>query len=211
MSPPRQSKCTRLTRPRVLLALAAVAVLVGIVWFPGGGGERRPAKGNVLRNPPGMTDRLVMIDSAPAWRGGAFEGTILHEGTPGDVRLTGNSGAAYPRTGAWTSPETATDFPFTELIPSWNVTTAAGTGVRVDVRVRQRPLLGQPRWSPWLYTGSWGQVPPRERRTVSFEHGVVNVDNLVLDRPAEAFQVRVRLVSFDADLHVSPLLRRLTV
>src|SRR3954452_22831682 len=127
MSIRRKWKSTRLTRPRVLLALAALAVLVGVIWFPDGG-ERRPAKGNVLRNPPGMTDRLVMIDSAPAWRGGAFEGTTYHEGLIGDVRLTEASGAAYPRTGAWTSPETATDFPFTELIPSWNVTTAAGTG-----------------------------------------------------------------------------------
>jgi hypothetical protein len=212
MFAPRDWKHSRPTRPRVLLAAAVLAVAVCAVWFTGGG-ERRPAKGNVLRNPPGMTDRLVMIDSADDWRRGSFLGATCREAVGGaaDVRLTESPAAEYPRTGTWTSPETATEFPFTEFIPSWNVSTPPGTGIRVDVRVRQRPLLGRARWSPWLYIGSWGRLPPGERRTVSFENGVVNVDNLVLDRPADAYQVRVRLVSFDTDPLATPALRRLAV
>src|SRR5689334_1779593 len=100
----------RLTRSRVLLAAAVLAVL-SCAFLLTGGGERRPVKGNVLRNPAGMTDRLVMIDSADQWRRGAFAGTICRDGSPAaEIRLPESPAADYPRHGTWTSPETPAEF-----------------------------------------------------------------------------------------------------
>ena len=44
-----------------------------------------------------------------------------------------------------------------------------------------------------------------------FPHGAVNVDNLVLDQPANAYQFRATLLSFAIDRSVNPSIRRITV
>jgi hypothetical protein len=59
--------------------------------------------------------------------------------------------------------------------------------------------------------GSWGRTSGGPERVTDYPRGFVNVDYLVLDRPADAFKIRVQFQSFAADPALSPALRRLTV
>jgi hypothetical protein len=163
---------------------------------------------NPLRGKPDMVDRLVMVDSAEAFRAGELKFVDLISDTPARLVLHDTREKTYPRYGSWTSAEVTTDFAFTELIPSWNATTPPNTGVRFEVRTRD---AASGRWSPWLYCGQWGRTLANDERPVSFDGGTVHVDNLVLDKPADAYQIRARFESFDLDTSVNPSLRRVAV
>jgi hypothetical protein len=193
---------------KLLLGVLGVA-LVAIVTaaFLAAGGSRRGSGENGLGNPPGMSDRLDLIDTPEGFRRGSREHVALRTGAPVGLVLDG-PGDSYPRTGRWTSPECPAAFAFTELVPSWNVSAPPETGLRLDVRVRTKRRQS---WTPWLYLGSWGRTPPAAEKTLSCRGGEVNVDYLALDAPADAYQVRVTLVSFSADPAVTPALRRVGV
>jgi hypothetical protein len=94
------------------------------------------------------------------------------------------------------------------MLPSWNVQTPPNTGVRFDVRVRE---AASGRWSPWLYAGRWGRVLHNRERVRTCDIGTVHVDCLVLDQPADAFQIRATLESFDLDTGANPRIRRIAV
>jgi hypothetical protein len=188
-----------------VLGVASAAVVA--IAFLGDGRSPRGSGGNDLGNAPGMTDRLDLIDTAELWERGQREHVSFRAGSPGALVLD-EGGDGFPRTGRWTSAETPAAFPFTELLPSWNVSVPPETGLRLEVRVR-RARDGV--WSPWLYLGSWGKTPPAARRTVSCGHGVANVDYVVLRRPADAYQVRVEFVSFGLAPGAAPSLRRVAV
>lgn len=111
----------------------------------------------------------------------------------------------FPLSGSWTSPTIRADFPFTELLPSWNVIVPEGTGARFEVRTLDQ---ASETWSPWLYIGYWGRVT-REKTRVEFEGGKVDIDTLFLDKPAKSFEVRATLYDYDlSDRRRSPILRR---
>src|SRR5205085_2597997 len=83
-------------------------------------------------NPEGMVDRLVMVDSADGFARGTMEGVDLATGSDGVARVVMNGDwetKDYPKRGVWTSEEVVAAFGFTELIPSWNVSTPGETGV----------------------------------------------------------------------------------
>src|SRR5687768_5981022 len=106
-------------RRRLLCCAGGAAVLAALaaVWvsIPQGSG-RRPAGGNTLGNPPGMVDRLVVLDTAAAWNAGQSEGVEVVTG-PADaaaVRLAALvEPQAYPLASRWTSPTCDSEFPFT--------------------------------------------------------------------------------------------------
>ena len=186
------------------LGVAIVAIVVaGIVISPVG--RTRAAAENRLGNPKGAVDRLDFFDTAGAWARGQVEHAVFVETPVPSVTLR-DARDVFPRSGRWTSPEVTTAFAFTELLPSWNVSAPAETGLRLEVRVR-RAGGG---WSPWLYLGSWGRTIAGER-TTSCRHGFVNIDYLKLHRPADAYQVRVHLDSFSLDPAASPTVRRVAV
>lgn len=164
---------------------------------------------NVLDNPEGAIDRLVFFDTPEAWDAGETDRLALV--TPGGrARLVlDDDRDRFPRRGSWTSPEFETDFPFTEMIPSWNAETPEdNTGIQVDARVRDAET-GE--WSPWLYFGRWGETLATPYRRIRFDKGIVHVDVLKLDAPADAFQVRARLYAFDFGQGANPSLRRVAV
>jgi hypothetical protein len=184
-------------------------------WFTGGGKVRASSSGNTLGNPPGMVDRLLFVESAEGWSAGAEENAEVVTTSPSVVRMRDGERKDYPRMGRWTSPvyevgrgPAGLGMPFTELIPSFNADAPPETGLRLDVRVRDR-RSGE--WSPWLYLGSWGRTPAKAPRVVSLPRGVVHVDYLTLDRPADAVQARVEFYSFSMDSHLTPALRRLSL
>lgn len=206
--------------PRRLIPIYVTLVVLALVMFatvpflssrstpPG---QRRPLSGNPLTNPPGMVDRLVFVDTPDAFRAGTLKNVTLEaeDATAARLVLTPDPETErYPHAGSWTSPEVVTEFPFTELIPSWNPSCPPGTGIYFEVRSRDVALQ---EWSPWLYIGYWGRTRVRGGKVLVFEHGSVNEDNLLLDRPADAYQVRATFQSFDTRPEVTPSLRRVAV
>jgi hypothetical protein len=197
----------RFSKLLVCVLGAVTMALVAAAFLAAAGRPRGPLDENALGNPPGIEDRLDLIDSPAAFERGKREHIALRPGTPAALELDDNADA-FPRAGTWTSAETATAFAFTELLPSWNVSAPPDTGLRMDVRVRG---ARSQRWSPWLYLGSWGRMSNGTERRVTCSQGVVNIDYLALDAPADAYQVRVRFESFSFDPQVVPTLRRLAV
>jgi hypothetical protein len=114
------------------------------------------------------------------------------------------SDRGYPIGDTWKSPVVESNRPFTELLPSWAVDAPADTGVRFSGRVR----WDDDTWSPWVDFGFWGEVPA-PKYGESFDGGEVQVDILILDRPACAWQMRADATSYD--LSEMPTLRRITM
>jgi peptidase C39-like protein len=168
-----------------------------------------PFTPDVLGNPPGMVDRLDMFETAEDWEAGELlgvhvvDGQILLGAGPG---VLAKSLRRYPDAGRWISPVVETDFEFTELLPSWNVDTPTDTGVRFEVRARDA-RSGE--WSPWLHAGLWGRTTFHPERPVWFEGGFVNVDILILMRPADAYQIRAQLESYHLAGENLPRVRRI--
>jgi len=171
---------------------------------------RKPALTNPMIERPNMVDRLDFFDTPARFDDGKLDHVSISFDQPARLILADWRETPFPRVGTWTSPEIVTAFGFTELIPSWNAVTPPNTGVRFQVRVRDG---ASGRWSPWLYLGQWGRTPITDEQDhlLSCDLGVVNIDNLTLDAPADAYQARVTFLSFDLSHSVNPSLRRLTI
>lgn len=209
----------------ILFTIAASLFIVGItsVWL--GDSSKQPSESfeKLVENPlltwdhSQRVDRLQLIDTADAFRAGKLEHVILKDDEPVHLLLGQVEGVGFPRRGSWTSPEMTTDFPFTELIPSWNVNAPKETGAFFQVRIRD---LATHDWSPWLFVGRWGRTVhgrsydhlPSDT-TTRFKYGVVRSDMplVLLRRPADAYQIRAILQSFDLNPDVNPGIRRITV
>jgi Peptidase_C39 like family len=192
-----------LNRSALILSLATIALSS---W------GASVSTGNPLGSDPNMVDRLVILDSAEEWDGGSgsrthVSGDRVVMGTAPGV-LDKNDERRFPARGTWRTQEIIADFPFTEVLPSWNVDAPEDTGIRFEIRVRD---AASPEWSPWLHMGAWGRVVHRPDRTVSFEHGTVNVDVLTLDQPADAVQMRAEFLDFNLPRSEGPVLRRLAI
>lgn len=159
-----------------------------------------------MGNPPNAVDRLIVIDTPDGWSAGAFKATQYVSGPTCGVKLKSVEGDTYPRRGEWTSPVLQADFPFLEIVPSWNVQTPSETGARLELRVR---LVGAKDWSPWLFLGSWGKTLSKDARVTRFADGRVIIDFLTLRKPADAFQLKVEFQSFTTDVKQTPSIRRL--
>lgn len=98
---------------------------------------------------------------------------------PADFKATGQ---------VLTGPETAAP-PFTELVPSWNASTPAGSSLNLEVRVRQAGG-----WTRWYSFGTW--TSEGERGSVDGQKdaaGALGTDTLSLSAPASAYQYRMAL------------------
>ncbi len=152
-----------------------------------------PALSNPLSNPPGIVDRLMFFRTGEDWEAGELSRVAVREDGGGALHLD-DERTRFPRRGRWTSPEVNTRIPFSELIPSYNARTPGESGLALHVRVRDEETGD---WSPWLYIGQWGRTIHWPSRRIEFDHGKVNVDNLVLDRHADAFQMRVDMYDYN--------------
>lgn len=157
-------------------------------------------------NPPGITDKLVQITDADGWSDGTLTNANVVPDQPARVEL-GYRESDFPRIGTWQGAPVDGEFPFTELIASFNVTTPLETGVTLDVRVEQNGV-----WSPWVFMQSWGKTLTPPDRLTKWDAGRVRIDTLYLDRPAKTYQCRLGLISFDTDpKSPRPSVRRLSV
>lgn len=183
-------------------------------------GEVEPAAVDWTRNPLDMIDARFAF--APADVGAAVVGQGVVVGNAGDMagaaawRLDASAWSSYPATGHWRSGRVTVDGGFTELLPSWNVSAPAGTGLVLQVRVwgagegegegASEGDASNTKPSPWLEIGKWGQ--PSGGDTASrFDGGKVAIDVLELERRAAAFELRVRFESRDLAGRASPAVR----
>jgi len=163
------------------------------------------------KNPPGILDKLVQVDTADKWSDGTtFNANVCDASAGGPARVElGFKDNDFPRTGTWTSPEVKAQFPFTDLIASFNPTTPGNSGATLEVRVEQGGV-----WSPFIYMQSWGKVLTPMDRPTKWDGGHADIDQLILDRPATKYQAKITLVSFDfdaKDARLAPSVRRLSV
>jgi hypothetical protein len=159
---------------------------------------------NPFSNPEGMLDRLVIVRTADEFASGTLNRVKVENDPYPRVVLADDNRSRFPRSGSWISPQIEADYPFTEFLPSWNVDASEETGFAFSARVR---IAETGEWSPWLYMGQWGKTLHYPSKTISFEDGKVNVDNIRLERPADAFQLRANLYSFDLTGEAVPALR----
>jgi hypothetical protein len=187
-----------------ILLLMIVGALVYAVLFVSRDSKRTLRVGN----PAGMVDHLDFFDTSEAFARGTSERVVLLNNSPAQLKLHDTRGR-FPRAGSWTSPQVQTAFAFTELIPSYNPHCPPDTGVRYDVRARDARSAN---WSPWFYLGSWGRTFGKEKRLARDDaFGNVDVDTLLLRRPADAYQVRLSFYAFGLDDQINPQVRRLAV
>lgn len=196
MSPQRLGRWAVISSALMLLGLvAAIGVDAGgrKASFQGGGN-------NPLSHRPEDVDQLDLFDSPDAFAGGTLDhAAILPSGSArARIVLDDRREKSFPRRGVWTSAVRTAPFPIYELIPSYNAHCPPDTGIRFQARVR---VDGE--WSPWLYFGRWGRSVVADRRedrpVTEFPHGKVEIDTLVLRRPADAYQVRIVLQSLSAN------------
>jgi hypothetical protein len=193
----------------LVLALAALVLHVGdsdtgVAPPP----PREPTRAQ-LRNPPGILDRLVLIDTAAAFAAGKVDRTTVLSAGEAGITLSDERPKGWPLEGMWTSPEMTPEFPITNLLPSWNVLTPPETGVQVDARARD---VSTGQWTDWLYMGAWGREAYESERKFTSGAASIDVDEMILSRPASAYQVRVRLFNFDLENRaLTPRVRRIAV
>ena len=140
-----------------------------------------------------------------AWIAGAGV-SLLPEA--GGLILSQTTKAHTAQKGQADSPILETAFPFSAAVPSWSADTPEGSWVELRIRARR-----DGRWSGWFSMGTWasgnGAVKRHSLAEQKVEGARLDTDTLVLDSPAEAFQLRI--VLYSADGTALPALRRVGV
>jgi hypothetical protein len=104
---------------------------------------------------PAVTERHATF---AVWEDG-FDWAPSEPATYADPHVPGAPELTYVAR-SWESPVVATDFGASELIPSWNARTPAGTWLRLEVRVASE-ARAEP-WTPWLVLARWAEGDPEE-------------------------------------------------
>ncbi|MFA5140952.1 MAG: C39 family peptidase [Elusimicrobiota bacterium] len=92
--------------------------------------------------------------------------------------------------GVMETPAAALPQPFDDLVGSWNAAVPAGGSVEMQAQVRQ-----DGRWSRWYGLSVWVPGGGQSLGRQEDEGGFVDVDTLRLKRKADAFRVRLVLIS----------------
>ncbi len=143
------------------------------------------------------------------WRGGTHEGTFAIPGVRTGITMLRPAGTvdyADPHTGltktwsyaTWTSPVTQVGFLASELVPSWNADTPAGTWLRVELQ----GTYNTGGLTPWYMMGVWASGDQDVKRTSKNRQGdpwsTIFTDTFSIDDVAngvmlQAYQLRVTL------------------
>ena len=95
--------------------------------------------------------------------------------------------AGSTHTSPWNSP----DFPFNEVLVSWNVSLPADGGFTVELRFSRQPRGAMP--SGWYHLGRFGALSAVEKILSEDAGGKVDIDRFSAKGFYQAFQYRLRL------------------
>ncbi len=156
-----------------ILCVAVLGAGIGIAASPTAAVEpvTRPANStsaNWLRRTPNDVHRLIVDTPVPG-------------GT-----------AACPR--AHTSRIIDTEFPFNDLVPSWNIDVPDGAGFHVEIRLGRR--TGD-FWTPYYYLGGCGKFTPPDKPTLKDENGLIVCDYFQSINRFDRIQYRVTFFAPD--------------
>lgn len=123
---------------------------------------------------------------------------------PGEGLVLAARDGGFVREGEYLSAVREAEFPFDDVVLSWNADAPEGTSLRFEVRVR-----GQAEWSGWYAMGEWTHQGGRSISGQSDDRGRVDIDTLKLSSPATALQYRVKMASTSPGS--TPLLRQVSL
>ena len=106
--------------------------------------------------------------------------------------------------GEYTSAVVATEFPFNDLLASWNVDVPEHAGFYVEIRVGRK---AGDFWTPYYYLGGWGDFAPPAKQILKDDNGRIVVDYFQSRNAFDRIQCRF-MCSADTAIH-APVLRRL--
>ena len=98
-------------------------------------------------------------------------------------------------TGTYTSREIEAEFPFNEVVPSFNADLPTGTGLTIHLRFRLADSL---RWTSSYPFGAFGAAEPPAKPHVTDDDGTVKVDCFTSTHTFDRLQYCVRFVANDA-------------
>jgi hypothetical protein len=200
------SRAEQPSRRTVLAAAVAAAVAGSAGPAAADGGSDA---GTLGRAPARSVDNRAWTTYTD-WRGGTAKGTRALAGArPGIVIGTPAGTADYtdPHTGrttaweyaTWTAPVHRLAVPSTEVIPSWNARTPAGTWLQIELRATYSDGTD----SPWYVMGRWAAGDQDIKRTSVDGQGdgrsTVWTDTLAVDDPASGLRIvshRLRLTLY---------------
>ncbi len=134
---------------------------------------------NKLRASPNDVHGLI-LDETPA---------VFREGTTETL-------SALPCHAVHTSREIAADFPFNDVVPSWNVDVPPASGFVVELRFRR---ADGGTWTPFYYLGKWGDTPTLADRITETDDGVIDIDYFRSQHTFDRIQYRLHLFAPDED------------
>jgi hypothetical protein len=116
-------------------------------------------------------------------------------------------GAISYQSGVWTSTWTHVEFPFDELVASWNAETPAGTWIRTEMQAR-----GSGRDTKWYTMGIWAAGDGDIHRTSVGGQGDVDgfiaIDTFIRDKKAAPLDwYRLRVTLYRASGRATPSVR----
>lgn len=162
--------------------------------------------GNKLFSTPNDVHALILDETAAVFAEGTNSGTVVVDDPPGvtlqiDAPVGGQ--AQPPHQGVHTSRVIAAEFPFNDVVPSWNVDCPRHAGFVVELRLG-RGERGF--WTPYYYLGRWGAAAAPTEKIQHDPNGDVDIDYFRSTHRFDRVQYRVRL--FSSRRGPLPVLRR---
>ena len=148
-------------------------------------------------------------ESYQDWRSGTHDGTFAIPGFRTGITMRGPgtlTDRTDPHTGVtktwaystWTSPVTQVGFPASELVPSWNADTPAGTWIQVELQ----GTYNTGGLTPWYMMGRWASGDQDIKRTSKNRQGdpwstiftdTFSIDDVASGVMLQAYQLRLTL------------------
>jgi len=144
-----------------------------------------PVHAHKLKGPKYAVDRLLVYRKKDEFLGGKFVNCRVMDNSDFGFQLNPKPGTTK---GYYTSPPIKAEFPFNELLASWNVDIPQGTGFAIHVRTSRDGK----KWGKWLFFGRQGKTPHVSRITKDAA-GFVDDDYMLLKKTARYCQYRISL------------------
>jgi hypothetical protein len=191
-----------LRRVIVLLGLAAGLLLASA--SPASAVQSYPLNFQTVDFSSGTPDGLVLNEDGELQLADNGLGSFSYTDPFSSLAVLGHSvdGSGDYVSGTWTSQVYTMNFPFNELVSSWNSKTPLGTWIQSEVR----PRIDNGHWAKWYILGRWayndfveGSSDPGFHRTSvggqGDADGFVSIDTLFTkDHPATAYQLRLTIL-----------------